>query len=124
MIHWKMAKAISMKPSMPAYFFLREGAAGFAFAQNPPATITAEARAFSTSPDPPRGSRDTRQNPGYVAQATLNIPVWNWCAPRSKIERTESKRDQARLDLTLAYVDALARDWIAITTLQTLTETV
>jgi outer membrane protein TolC len=48
------------------------------------------------------GPRDTRQNPGYVAQAKLNIPVWNWGATRSKVKQAELKRDQARLDLTLA----------------------
>ena len=43
-----------------------------------------------------------RQNLGYSAQATLNIPVWNWGATRSKIKQAELRRDQARLDLTLA----------------------
>jgi len=43
-----------------------------------------------------------RQNLGYSAQATLNIPVWNWGATRSKIKQAELKRDQAQLDLTLA----------------------
>jgi outer membrane protein TolC len=43
-----------------------------------------------------------RQNIGYVAQATLNIPVWNWGATRSKIKQAEIKRDQAQADLTLA----------------------
>lgn len=43
-----------------------------------------------------------RQNLGYVAQATLNIPVWNWGATKSKIKQAELKRDQAQLDQTLA----------------------
>jgi len=43
-----------------------------------------------------------RQNLGYVAQATLNIPVWNWGTTRSKIKQAEYKRDQAQLDLTVA----------------------
>jgi outer membrane protein TolC len=43
-----------------------------------------------------------RQNLGYVAQATLNIPVWNWGITRSRIKQAESKRDQAQLDLTVA----------------------
>ena len=42
-----------------------------------------------------------RQNLGYVAQATLNIPVWNWGATRSKIKQAELKRDQSQLELTL-----------------------
>jgi outer membrane protein TolC len=44
----------------------------------------------------------SRQNLGYSAQATLNIPVWNWGATRSKIKQSELKRDQARVDLTVA----------------------
>ena len=43
-----------------------------------------------------------RQNLGYSAQATLNIPVWNWGATRSKIKQAELRRDQAQVDLTLA----------------------
>ena len=43
-----------------------------------------------------------RQNLGYAAQATLNIPVWNWGATRSKIKQAELKRDQAQLDLSVA----------------------
>jgi outer membrane protein TolC len=43
-----------------------------------------------------------RLNVGYVAQATLNIPVWNWGTTRSKIRQAELKKDQAQLDLTLA----------------------
>ena len=46
-------------------------------------------------------SRD-RQALGYVAQATLNIPVWNWGATRSKVRQAELRRDQAQLDLSLA----------------------
>jgi outer membrane protein TolC len=43
-----------------------------------------------------------RQNLGYMAQATLNIPVWNWGATRSKVKQAELRRDQARIDLSLA----------------------
>jgi outer membrane protein TolC len=43
-----------------------------------------------------------RQNLGYAAQVTLNIPVWNWGATRSKIKQAELRRDQAQLDMTLA----------------------
>jgi len=42
-----------------------------------------------------------RQNLGYSAQATLNIPVFNWGATKSKIRQAELKRDQAQQDLTL-----------------------
>jgi outer membrane protein TolC len=44
----------------------------------------------------------SRNNLGYVAQATLNIPVWNWGATKSKIKQAEIKREQAQLDLTVA----------------------
>jgi outer membrane protein TolC len=43
-----------------------------------------------------------RQNLGYVAQATLNIPVWNWGATRSKIKQAEQRQTQAQADLKLA----------------------
>jgi outer membrane protein TolC len=48
------------------------------------------------------GEAGRRQNLGYSAQATLNIPVWNWGATRSKVKQAELKRDQAQLDLTIA----------------------
>jgi outer membrane protein TolC len=51
---------------------------------------------------PPGDPRDTRRNLGYVAQVTLNVPVWNWGATRSKVKQAELKRDQAQLDLSLA----------------------
>jgi outer membrane protein TolC len=44
----------------------------------------------------------SRKNLGYAAQATLNIPVWNWGATRSKVKQAQLKRDQARLDLSVA----------------------
>jgi outer membrane protein TolC len=39
---------------------------------------------------------------GYVAQATLNIPVWNWGSTKSKIKQAEYREEQAKLDLTVA----------------------
>jgi len=42
-----------------------------------------------------------RQNLGYVAQATLNVPVWNWGAIHSKVKQASLREEQARLDLTL-----------------------
>ena len=44
----------------------------------------------------------SRQNLGYVAQATLNIPVWNWGATRSKIKQAEQREIRRRPILTLA----------------------
>jgi outer membrane protein TolC len=42
-----------------------------------------------------------RQNLGYVAQATLNVPIWNWGSIRSRVKQAGLRRDQAELDLTL-----------------------
>jgi outer membrane protein TolC len=60
-----------------------------------------DANQFLVRTPHPAPENGYRQNLGYVAQATLNIPVWNWGATRSKIKQAEIKRDQARLDLTL-----------------------
>ncbi|MDP9052995.1 MAG: TolC family protein [Acidobacteriota bacterium] len=43
-----------------------------------------------------------RQNLGYSAQATLNIPLWNWGATRSKVRQAVLRQQQAEIDLTLA----------------------
>lgn len=43
-----------------------------------------------------------RQNLGYSAQATLNIPVWNWGATRARVKQSVIKQQQAQLDLTYA----------------------
>ncbi len=45
---------------------------------------------------------ENRQNLGYVAQATLNIPLWNWGAIRSKVKQAQLREEQARNDLTVA----------------------
>jgi outer membrane protein TolC len=39
---------------------------------------------------------------GSVAQATLNIPVWNWLTTKSKVRQAEIRRTQAQLDLELS----------------------
>jgi outer membrane protein TolC len=39
---------------------------------------------------------------GSAAQATLNIPVWDWWTTRSKVRQAEMKRQQAQLDLELS----------------------
>jgi outer membrane protein len=38
---------------------------------------------------------------GSAAQATLNIPVFNWWATKSKVRQAEIKRQQAQLDVAL-----------------------
>jgi len=57
------------------------------------------ANQFAVNTDRPD---EHRQNLGYSGQITLNIPVWNWGATRSKIKQAELKQQQAQLDLTLA----------------------
>ena len=44
----------------------------------------------------------SRQNLGYSAQLTLNIPVWNWGSTQSKIRQASLRARQATLDLALA----------------------
>jgi len=45
---------------------------------------------------PPRRVR----NAGYSAIATLDIPVWNWGASRSKVRSAQLERDQAKTELS------------------------
>lgn len=47
-------------------------------------------------------------NLGYSAQASLNIPVWNWGITRSKIVQSNLRGRQARLELTFAQRKLLA----------------
>lgn len=41
-------------------------------------------------------------NLGYFLTATLNVPVWNWGANRSKLRQAEIKRRQADVELSAA----------------------
>jgi outer membrane protein TolC len=45
---------------------------------------------------------DGTHNLGYAVAATLNIPIWNWGANRSKVVQADLKRKQAQRELTLA----------------------
>jgi len=45
---------------------------------------------------------DDRKNLGSVVQGTVNIPVWNWGATRSKVRQAELQQQQAQVDLTMA----------------------
>lgn len=49
-----------------------------------------------------------RQNLGYVAQATLNVPIWNWGSIHSKVKQAALKERQAELDLSTAQKQAQA----------------
>jgi outer membrane protein TolC len=41
-----------------------------------------------------------RQNLGYEAQATLNIPIWDWGSTRSRVRQAALRSKQAEIDLT------------------------
>jgi outer membrane protein TolC len=45
---------------------------------------------------------DGTHNLGYAVAATLNIPIWNWGATRSKVVQADLKRKQAQRELSLA----------------------
>jgi outer membrane protein TolC len=49
---------------------------------------------------PPSG-RNVR-NLGYAATATLEIPIWNWGASRSKVKSANLQRNQAKVELSFA----------------------
>jgi outer membrane protein TolC len=82
-------------PSLGIDLFYGIDANQFAITTNHPTQATGR----STLPD---YQVKSRQNLGYVAQATLNIPVWNWGATRSKIRQAEQRQTQAQADLKLA----------------------
>jgi outer membrane protein TolC len=42
------------------------------------------------------------RNLGYSAAATLNVPIWNWGANRSKVKQAEFRRQQAQVELSAA----------------------
>ena len=48
------------------------------------------------------------RNLGYSASASLNIPIWNWGATRSKVKQTELQRDLAQIQLSAAQRKLLA----------------
>lgn len=72
--------------------------------------INANQFAAQTNYPTPESGRSTqpdflvpfRQNLGYSAQATLNIPLWNWRATHSKVKQASYRRRQAELDLSVA----------------------
>lgn len=45
---------------------------------------------------------DGTRNLGYAVAATLNIPIWNWGATRSKVAQAGLRRKQAQRELSLA----------------------
>ena len=53
-------------------------------------------------------SPDGRRNLGYSAEATLNIPIWNWGATQSKVKQAEYRQQQAKVELSAAQRQLLA----------------
>ncbi|MGB8129707.1 MAG: TolC family protein [Candidatus Angelobacter sp.] len=53
---------------------------------------------FAVHEPEPLGTR----NLGYSVAATLNIPIWNWGATRSKVVQANLRRKQAQRELTMA----------------------
>ena len=47
-------------------------------------------------------TKQTFRNLGYGAAATLQIPIWNWGANRSKLRSAHIARDQAQVELSFA----------------------
>jgi outer membrane protein TolC len=60
-----------------------------------------DANNFAVNRFDPASGRSAR-NLGYAATATLEIPVWNWGASRSKVKSAALQRDQAKVELSFA----------------------
>ena len=52
--------------------------------------------------------RERVPNLGYAAAASLQLPIWNWGATRSKVRQASFRRDQARLERSFAERRVLA----------------
>jgi len=61
-----------------------------------------DARHFAT--EEPDGTR----NLGYAATASLQLPVWNWGANRSKLKQANLRRQQANIELTATQRELLS----------------
>jgi outer membrane protein TolC len=51
---------------------------------------------------------DGFHNLGYAASATLQFPIWNWGANRSKLKQANLRRDQANVELSFVQRQLLA----------------
>jgi outer membrane protein TolC len=49
------------------------------------------------------------RNLGYAAEATLQLPIWNWGASRSKLKQAGLRREQARVELSATQRELLGR---------------
>jgi outer membrane protein TolC len=57
--------------------------------------------------DPLTGQRV--RNLGYAATATLQFPIWNWGANRSKVKQADLRQQQVRVELSFAQRQLLAK---------------
>lgn len=64
------------------------------------AIVSSEAQATGRSTLPNYQVKG-RQNLGYSAAATLNIPLWDWGSIHSKVKQADLKEQQAKLDLSV-----------------------
>jgi outer membrane protein TolC len=60
-----------------------------------------DATRFAANGVDPITGQPTR-NLGYAATATLDIPIWNWGASRSKVKSANLQRNQAKIELSFA----------------------
>jgi outer membrane protein TolC len=60
-----------------------------------------DANRFATREFDPVSGRDVR-NLGYAATATLQLPIWDWGANRSRLKQADLQRDQAKVELSFA----------------------
>jgi outer membrane protein TolC len=67
-----------------------------------------DANRFAANQFDPTLQRDVR-NLGYAATATLQLPVWNWGANRSKLKQADLRQEQARVELSFAQRELLAK---------------
>jgi outer membrane protein TolC len=67
-----------------------------------------DANRFATEGIDPLTGRSI-QNLGYSAVATLQLPIWNWGANRSKLKQADLRRDQARVELSFTQRQLLAK---------------
>jgi len=66
-----------------------------------------DANHFARSQFDPVAQQQIR-NLGYAATATLQLPIWNWGANRSKLKQASLRQEQARIELTFAQRQLLA----------------
>jgi outer membrane protein TolC len=66
-----------------------------------------DASHFATYQTDPNSLQRVR-NLGYAATATLQLPIWNWGANRSKVKQADLRRQQARVELSFAQRQLLA----------------